>query len=176
MARAGGSAHGAGVRIRGGSEPKPTRTIWRSQRRWQILPTAPPDPYAPGHPHRHPRGMPAAGRRQGAPTAAGQSPSSNRRHRHSPASRATPGRRGGRARHDTRRRRRWQPGGRRGGGGRSYRAEGRSRARGASFAPQPANGAHDTRQQKMQSDGNYFPSGRKVLTEGFKEAAAGGPA
>ncbi len=31
------------------------------------------------------------------------------------------------------------------------------------------------RQQKMRSDGNYFPSGRKVLTEGFKEAAAGGP-
>ena len=30
-------------------------------------------------------------------------------------------------------------------------------------------------QQKMRSDGNYFPSGRKVLTEGFKEAAAGGP-
>ena len=31
------------------------------------------------------------------------------------------------------------------------------------------------RQQKMRSDGNSFPSGRKVLTEGLKEAAAGGP-
>ena len=33
----------------------------------------------------------------------------------------------------------------------------------------------NSRQQKMRSDGNYFPSGRKVLTQGFKEAAAGGP-
>ena len=33
----------------------------------------------------------------------------------------------------------------------------------------------ESRQQKMRSDGNYFPPGRKVLTEGFKEAAAGGP-
>ena len=33
----------------------------------------------------------------------------------------------------------------------------------------------EARQQKMRSDGNYIPSGRKVLTEGFKEAAAGGP-
>ena len=32
-----------------------------------------------------------------------------------------------------------------------------------------------TRQQKMRSDGNYFPSGSKVLTQGLKEAAAGGP-
>ena len=31
------------------------------------------------------------------------------------------------------------------------------------------------RQQKMRSDGNSFPPGRKVLTEGFKEAAAGDP-
>ena len=34
----------------------------------------------------------------------------------------------------------------------------------------------DRRLQKMRSDGNSFPSGRKVLTQGCKEAAAGGPA
>ena len=33
----------------------------------------------------------------------------------------------------------------------------------------------NARRQKMRSDGNSFPPGRKVLTEGFKEAAAGGP-
>ena len=32
------------------------------------------------------------------------------------------------------------------------------------------------RLQKMRSDGNSFPSGRKVLTQGLKGAAAGGPA
>ena len=32
-----------------------------------------------------------------------------------------------------------------------------------------------TRLQEMRSDGNYFPSGRKVLTQGLKGAAAGGP-
>ena len=37
------------------------------------------------------------------------------------------------------------------------------------------NPASEARQQKMRSDGNYFPPGRKVLTEGLKEAAAGGP-
>ena len=46
----------------------------------------------------------------------------------------------------------------------------RARARLELLHPRP-----ESRQQKMRSDGNFFPSGRKALTEGFKEAAAGGP-